>query len=119
MASGQDAELGSGKGLAGIPSRRRLLRLEPIEVRLQIGAALLHLVAQLATGKSGEGGIAELSPRGAQPFLQGSDIAISDIAIEDLGLVHSAKTPKRDGASSRSDSRANAYSDKRRNPAFR
>jgi hypothetical protein len=54
----------------------------------QIGAALLHLVAQFAARKGGEGGIAELLPGGAQPFLQGADIV-----IQDYGLVHATESP--------------------------
>ena len=71
----------------------------------QVGAALLHLVAQLAPAEGGEGGIAELLPGSAQPLLQGADIG-----IEDLRLVHSAGISKRDRAMIRSDSRAAAYS---------
>jgi hypothetical protein len=43
----------------GPPLLRRSL-----EMRAQVGAALLHLVAQFASGKGGEGGIAELLPGG-------------------------------------------------------
>jgi hypothetical protein len=75
----------------------------------QVGAALLHLVAQLTPGKGGKGGIAELLPGSAQPLLQGADIG-----IEDLRLVHSAGISKRDRAMIRSDSLADAYSVARR-----
>ena len=71
----------------------------------QVGAALLHLVAQLAPAEDGEGGITELLPGSAQPLLQGADIG-----IEDLRLVHSAGISKRDRAMIRPDSRAVAYS---------
>jgi hypothetical protein len=71
----------------------------------QVGAALLHLVAQLAPAEDGEGGITELLPGSAQPLLKGADIG-----IEDLRLVHSAGISKRDRAMIRPDSRAVAYS---------
>jgi hypothetical protein len=76
-----------------------------LQSRPQVGAALLHLVAQLAPAEGGEGGIAELLPGSAQPLLQGVDIG-----IEDLRLVHAAEISKRDRAMIRSDSRADAYS---------
>src|SRR5439155_20787420 len=75
----------------------------------QVGAALLHLVAQLAPAENGEGGIAELLPGSAQPLLQGAYIG-----IEHLRLVHSAGISKRDRAIIRSDSPAAAYSVARR-----
>jgi hypothetical protein len=76
-----------------------------LQLRPQVGAALLHLVAQLAPAEGGEGGIAELPPSGAQPLLQGVDIG-----IEHLRLVHAAEISKRDRAIFRSDSLAAAYS---------
>jgi hypothetical protein len=94
-ASGQKAQLWSGKGAVEVPRRRRLLlRLEPLEVCFQIGTALLHLVAQFAAVEGVEGGGAELPPGGAQSFLQGPDITRAEIAIEDLGLLHCAKIPR-------------------------
>ena len=80
-----------------------------LQPRPQVGAALLHLVAQLAPAEGGEGGIAELPPGSAQPLLQGADIG-----IEDLRLVHSAGISTRDRATIRSDSLADAYSVTRR-----
>jgi hypothetical protein len=80
-----------------------------LQSRPQVGAALLHLVAQLAPAEGGEGGIAELLPGSAQPLLQGADIG-----IEDLRLVRSAGISKRDRAAIRSDSLADAYSVARR-----
>ena len=62
-------------------------------MRLEVGAALLHLVAQFAAVEGGEGGFAELAPGAPEPFLQRPDVAIVD-----LGLVHAAKIPKRGGA---------------------
>jgi hypothetical protein len=60
-------------------------------MRPQVGGALLHLVAQFAARKGGEGGVTQLLPSGAQPFLKGADIV-----IEDLGLVHAAGISKCD-----------------------
>ena len=76
-----------------------------LQLRPQVGAALLHLVAQLAPAERGEAGITELPPGSTQPLLQGVDIG-----IEDLRLVHAAEISKRDRALIRSDSRADAYS---------
>ena len=76
-----------------------------LQSRPQVGAALLHLVAQLAPAEGGEGGIAELLPGSAQPLLQGADIG-----IEDIRLVHAAGISKRDRGMIRSDSLADAYS---------
>ena len=85
--------------------RLGLLLGHHLQSRPQVGAALLHLVAQLASAEGGEGGIAELLPGGAQPLLQGADIG-----IEDLRLVHAAEISKRDRAIIRSDSLVDAYS---------
>jgi hypothetical protein len=85
--------------------RLGLLRLHSLETCPQVGAALLHLVAQFASGKGGEGGIAEPPPGVAQPLLLGADIG-----IEHVGLVHSAGISKRDRATIRPDSLAAAYS---------
>jgi hypothetical protein len=74
-------------------------------LRSQVGAALLHLVAQFAPGKGGEGGIAELLPGGAQPLLQRADIG-----IKDLWLVHAAAISRRGPALIRPDSLTDAYS---------
>src|ERR1700681_1086618 len=69
----------------------------------QIGAPLLHLVAQLPARKGGEGGITQLLPGGPQPLLQGAYIL-----IEDLGLCHSGGISKRDRFVITPDSRSNA-----------
>jgi hypothetical protein len=84
--------------------RLGLLLGRHLQSRPEVGAALLHLVAQLAPSEGGEGGIAELLPGSAQPLLQGADIG-----IEDLRLVHSAGISKRDRAMIRPDSLADAY----------
>jgi hypothetical protein len=76
-----------------------------LQPRPQVGAALLHLIAQFAPAEGGKGGIGKLPPGSAQPLLHGVDIG-----IEDLRLVHAAGISKRDRAMIRSDSRADAYS---------
>ena len=85
--------------------RLGLLLRHSLEMCPQVGAALLHLVAQFASGKGGEGGIAEPLPSVAQPLLQGADIG-----IEHLRLVHSAGISKRGRALIRPDSLTDAYS---------
>ena len=88
-----------------MPDRLGLLFGRHLQPRPQVGAALLHLVAQLAPAEGGEGGITQLLPGGAQLLLQRVDIG-----IEDLRLVHAAEISKRDRAIIRSDSLVDAYS---------
>lgn len=89
---------------------RLLLRLgrwlgRHLQPRPQVGAALLHLVAQFAAAKGGKGWIGKLPPGIPQPLPQGVDIG-----IEDLRLVHAGGISKRDRDMIRSDSLADAYS---------
>jgi hypothetical protein len=60
--SGENTKLGFAEGAGGTvdwlgPALRGFL-----QIGSQVGAALLHLVAQFATGKGGEGWIAQLLP---------------------------------------------------------
>ena len=74
-------------------SRLPLLLCHSLQLFSQVGATLLHLVAQFAPGKGSEGGIGKLLPGVAQPLLHSADVG-----IKNLRLVHSPES--QDGVAS-------------------